>query len=385
MTLSSGAVDIERAVFVELFDNSVVNGYKPYVDALVSSRITFTDLVRLARTANIPYPLFFAPVAVVRAQVESKTAKLLQGLTKDSFSLNSRDSIRLADIELILKDLGRKQRLLRSHDKSLTKNAIIGLLRRRDESTEEQARMLRNALDLSADALPRAASKEAAVETLITHLEAQQILVSRSVQGFMPQRLRSRMSGITVKDPKVPYIFLARGDKGDAQEPYGRQLFTLTLLATLVARGVFAPVTYDGQEIATTPSIEYDIVGEFLMPREELAGATPTTLPDVRTVADRFKVTPSALAVRLNRLDLLPEIETREILRTLRAEHAARPKPQGRTPLPVNGVRTYNGRAFSSRMLAVHDDGRISPGEFCRAVCANRITPSQIPDLRAAL
>ncbi len=47
---------------------------------------------------------------------------------------------------------------------------------------------------------------------------------------------------MTVRDAKVPYIFLAGGDHGDFQEPPGRQLFTLVLMTVLVARGIFAPV-----------------------------------------------------------------------------------------------------------------------------------------------
>ena len=48
-----------------------------------------------------------------------------------------------------------------------------------------------------------------------------------------------------VRDQKVPYLFLTGGDSGDNPEPIGRQIFTLALLAVFVARGKFAPVTYD--------------------------------------------------------------------------------------------------------------------------------------------
>ncbi len=111
VALASGRVEIDRTVFTELFRQLGVHDYSPYVRALKTSKIAFIDLVRFARTANIPYPLFFAPLPVAHAQLEAKTSKLLQGLTKESFSLNARDKVYLPDVELVLKDLVRKQRL----------------------------------------------------------------------------------------------------------------------------------------------------------------------------------------------------------------------------------------------------------------------------------
>ena len=99
----------------------------------------------------------------------------------------------------------------------------------------------------------------------------------------------------------------------------------------------------------------------------------------------KYQFLDACAAVRLSRLGLLNRKEVREMLATFRVEFAQRPKPSGRTPLPVNGVRTYNGRDFSARMLAVHDSGRISAGEFCRTVGGNHIAPRDIPDFRAAL
>jgi len=266
VTLEGSRTPIEREVFVDLFDNSVVHGRAPYLRALETMDIAFTELVDLARKADIPYVLFFAPRALVQAQLTTKTNKLLQGVTKETFSLNSRATVELRDVELIVKDLLRKQMLLRRHDSTLVKNPIAGLLSGSRHTVQEDAEALLGALSLGAGSIGGARNKGAALELLITHLEARQVLVSRSVRGFMPQLLQVKFSGMTVRDPKVPYIFLAGGDHGDSQEPEGRQVFTLTLLAVLVARGIFGPVTYDGRSTAPDPGREYDIVGQILMP-----------------------------------------------------------------------------------------------------------------------
>jgi hypothetical protein len=64
-------VSIDRAVFVELLENSVVNGRAPYHHALERNEIHYAELVDLARKAEVPHPLFFAPFTLVAAQVAS--------------------------------------------------------------------------------------------------------------------------------------------------------------------------------------------------------------------------------------------------------------------------------------------------------------------------
>ncbi|MBT1669195.1 hypothetical protein KK092_07360 [Curtobacterium flaccumfaciens pv. flaccumfaciens] len=67
VTLHGSCVMIDRVVFVELFENSVVSARAPYRHALERSTISFSDLVDLARTAQVPYALCFAPRELVRA------------------------------------------------------------------------------------------------------------------------------------------------------------------------------------------------------------------------------------------------------------------------------------------------------------------------------
>ncbi|MEW1979663.1 hypothetical protein AB0333_01865 [Citricoccus sp. NPDC079358] len=380
-------MSIDDAVFTTLLDNSVAGTYKGYERALQTGSIKFSDLVNLARKGDIPYTLFFAPIALVREQVGKKTAKLLAGVSRDTFSLGARAKVELRDVELIVKDLIRKQQLLRKHDASLRPNKIIGLLHHDTTSADADASTLSSALGLSYERLRACRSKEKALDLMIERLEANQVLVSRSVQNYMPQRLTHvQFSGMTVRDNKVPYIFLAGGDHGDDQEPVGRTIFTLALMTVLVARRIFAPMTWDGGSTETGPGREYDIAGAMLMPAERMRRLAFASLDEVKAASNEFKVTASAVAVRAMRLGLIDQRTAGEHLDQLRGEFRSRPKGGPRSPIhPENAVRKYNGRELTVRMLHTLDSGGISAGEFCRSICLNHLKPSRIEDLRRAV
>lgn len=385
--LERTAIPIDEEVFTTLLDNSVAGTYKRYERALESRRITFADLAFLARRGDIPYSLFFAPLPHVREQVKKKTEKLLAGVSKDTFSIGSRSKVELRDIELIVKDLIRKQQLVRKYDTSLGRNKIVGLLRRDGTSVDDDAARLRSAIGLTHDMVRACRTKEKALALMVERLEANQVLVSQSVPGHMPQRLTHvKFSGMSIRDNKVPYIFLAGGDHGDSQEPAGRTIFTLTLMTVLVARRVFAPMTWDGGSTWTDPGREYDIAGAILMPTDRMKSLHPVSLEDMKTASSEFKVTASAVTVRAMRLKMINGETASEYLSQLREEFGRIPKGGPRNKiLPQNAVRKYAGRELSQRMLQVLDTGSITPGEFCRAVCLNQLKTSQIDDLRRAV
>lgn len=385
--LGRDTVPIDETVFTTLLDNSVAGTYKGYERALEAGNIRFTDLVDLARKGEIPYSLFFAPLALVREQVNKKTEKLLAGVSRKTFSIGSRSRVELRDVELIVKDLIRKQQLVRTHDTSLKRNKIVGLLRSGGSSVDADAARLMSAIGLSHERLRTCRTKAKALELMIDCLEANQVLVSRSVPRYMPQRLTHvKFSGMAIRDNKVPFIFLAGGDHGDDQEPVGRTIFTLALMTVLVARRIFAPMTWDGGSTETEPGRVYDIAGAMLMPAERIMEVSPTSLDDMKTASEEFKVTPSAATVRAMRLGMISGETASNYLDQLREDYRSLPKDGPRNQiLPENAVRRYNGRELTRRMLDALDSTGISPGEFCRAVCLNRLRPTQIDDLRRAL
>lgn len=385
--LDGKSIAIDRAVFRTLLDNSVAGTYADYEKALGSGTIHFSSLVRLARKGDIPYPLFFASLPLVQAQVEAKTQKLLAGISRDTFQVGTRAKVELRDVELIVRDLIRKQELLKKHDSSLTRNHIVGLLRKAGPSPEADAARLMAAIGLTHGDLRSCRKKASALDLLIGRLEAKQVLVARSVQHYMPQRLdHVSFSGMTVRDPKVPIVFLAGGEHGDNQEPVGRTIFTLALMTVLVARRIFKPVTWDGQSTGTDLGREYDTVAAMLMPADRMRALGPTSLDDMKSAADEFKVTPSAVTVRAMRLGQINGSTAQGHLERLREEYEQRPKVKGMSQIkPENAVRKYAGQELSRRMLDVMDSGAISPKEFCRAVCLNKLGPDQLGDLRRAV
>lgn len=380
-------IPIQRAVFTTLLDNSVAGTYVDYDKALASGAIKFAALLRLARIGEIPYPLFFADVSFVEVQVAAKTGKLLAGVSKETFSIGTRAPVELRDVELILKDLIRKQELLKRHDGTLEKNRVIGLLREEGPSVEDDALKLMSAIGLTHEAVRACRTKEGALDLMIERLESAQVLVSRSVQHYMPQRLTHvDFSGMTIRDAKVPYIFLAGGDHGDYQEPVGRTIFTLTLMAVLVARRIFSPVTWNAESTATDLGREYDIAGAMLMPASSLRLLSLSSLDEVVSAATEFKVTPSAAVVRALRLGMINSKTARSYLADFRQEFLKRPESSGMSPIRAeNAVRKYAGRELSRRMIEALDSGAITSNEFYRTVCLNKLRNSQLDDLRRAV
>ena len=98
-------VPVDARVFHALFSSSVVSEYAGVKRALAGTPLQFNEFLDLTRKAEIPYPLFFAPRAVVDAQIQVKVDKLMSGFTKSSFSMNSRHRVELSDVELVVKGL----------------------------------------------------------------------------------------------------------------------------------------------------------------------------------------------------------------------------------------------------------------------------------------
>lgn len=385
--LDGSHVPVERSVFTSLFEESIVSGRAPYLQTLRTSTISFDTLVDLARKAEIPYVLFFAPQEVVDQQLKKKTDTLLAGVSKRTFSMNSRSRVRLNDIELIVKDILRKQELLKKLDNTLEKNPIAGVLRRSRNSVVQDSEILRTALGFTTAEVKAAKNKGTAFNLLIDRFEARQLFVSQSQPDYMPQRVPRgvKFSGMSVRDKKIPFLFLTGGDEGDNPEPVGRKMFTLVLLAVFVAQGKFAPVTYNDQTGEPITNREYELAEELLMPTAEVRHLDVSTLDAVKACADTYRVTPSSFVMRARRLNMISRPEADYHLSQLAAEFAQRKKPQARRPKAVRGIQKYNGVEFSRRMVHQLDQGSISAGEFCRVVCLNKIKPTQIHEFRAAL
>jgi hypothetical protein len=385
--LHGHSIKVDDEVFSALFENSVVAGRSAVAGALAGKPLPWGDFLDLARKADIPYPLFFAPLANVQAQLKLKNDKLMAGFTKASFSMHSRHQVELRDIELIVKDLLRKQELLRRHDQSLTKNKVVGVLTKSTGTVAADAEKLLSVLELSRQSIREAKTKDAALEVIIRRLEANQIFVSKSAKNWMPQQIPStaKFSGMTIKDKKVPFVFLASGDEGEQLEAAGRKVFTLTLMAVLISTGTFAPVNYDGHTKHEESPREYELTAEILMPAADFRAERILDLQSIRDLADKYRVTPSAVAMRGWRLKLIDDDSFSGFMDALRVEYARRVDPPRRSALAITGLRNYNGVECSRRMLAMLDSGAISRADFRRVVFLNKISASQLREFREAV
>ena len=161
-------VEIDRRVFALLFENSHRRTYAPIMNAQTSGSISLYDLAHHARGAQIPLPLFFAPYEVAAAQVAHKTQALLSGTSKKAFSMNARSPVHLSDVELIVKDLLRKQQLLKRIDDDLEDNAVVGGLRsRRPHTVADDANRLRELVGVDLTAFRAERGKNGSLEHLI--------------------------------------------------------------------------------------------------------------------------------------------------------------------------------------------------------------------------
>lgn len=381
-------IPIDREVFAALFEQSVVCDRAAVRDALKDGTISYRKLVGLARDAEIPYPLFFAPAAVVHEQLRIKRDKLMKGFNKKTqFAMNSRNRLHLTQVELIVKDLLRKQAYLRT-DKGLPRNEVVGLLSVPRPSVADDAKRLLDKLELSPTDVRGAKNKTAALNLLVGKLEAQHVLVAQSVKKYMPQTMpqNAKFSGMTVKDSRVPYIFIASGDEGEKIEPPGRKVFTLALLAVLVARSRFATVTYSSYTPNEEMPREYDLTAEILMPSNDFRGADLSSLEAVMDTSEVFKVSPSAVVMRGRRLGLLGRDDADAYYQELQTAYKNANDHPWNPMLQVNALKKYNGLECSRRMLNVLDAGRISHGDFCRVMFSNTMrTKAQVNDFRAAV
>lgn len=380
-------VPVERDVFVALFHNSVMAGRAGVRDALAGKPLGFKKFVELARGAEIPYPLFFAPLDVVEEQVRMKTEKLMAGFTQSSFSMHSRSRVELRDIELIVKDLRRKQDLLRRYDQTLVRNELVGLVKKSRRPVAEDAVRIAKKLGLDLGAVRKPRKKEDALTALVNQLEAKQVLVSQSTRLHMPQLMPkgAKFSGITIKDKKVPFIFLASGDEGEGFEPAGRRVFTLMLLTVLIAQGTFAPVTYAGHTKDPKSPRAYEITAELLMPAADMRTMEFPDLDAVVEASNVFKVTPSAVTMRAWRLKLVAYDKFSAFMdELLKARPGSSDGPRNQ-PLRVNALKKYNGAECSRRMLGILDAGHLNPTEFRRIVLLNKMSASGIDEFRAVV
>ena len=365
-------IKTDRRVFLVLLDLSPIKQYVAYQNAVLSSEIKFSDLKELATKADIPYPLFFATKEVIDVHIKDKERNLFEKLpSKSEMQLNSRGKMKLEDIELIVKDLGRKQEFLKTRILPATNdNSFVGFIAKKAKekvANNELADDIRKYLNIDLSVM-RKMSKDDVLQYLCDKSEDKGVLVSFSSYDFMPQNIDKELgvSGFCVKDKKFPYIFINTRDGDDNPkilETAGRQIFTLVAMLVCIAMNKFIFSTKKGHTKSDETKKIYSIVGELLIPREDAESINVSSLEDLKEGARLFKVTPSMLLVRLRELRLIDKSTAdrfREILREEIKKASSNPK---RRPLQITGYSKYNGTRFSREVVRAHAGRKISTEE----------------------
>lgn len=366
-------VEIDEQSFVDLLDFPPTKEMAAYENALSIGSISIKDLKHLAEKSDVPYPLFFAPRKIVLEQIKTKNKLLHDKIPgKSEMSLASRGTLKVQDVELIVRDLGRKQEFLKRRvSPDALDNLFIGSVAKKVKQNigvVEIASDIRALLGINLSQM-RKGPKGKVLEYLCEHAESRNILVSFSSHNYMPQVLDKELSfsGLCVKDKKYPYIFINRRD-GDEDpkilETEGRQILTLVCMLVCVAMNKFIfNIKSQGEKNSPFKKV-FSIAGEILIPKTEIGNINITNLDDVQRHAGEFKVTPSMFLMRLLELNLISKPLAAALFGMLKEELKNRKPTKPRSPLPVTAYGRYNGVKMSHDVVRAQATNKIAMGDL---------------------
>lgn len=350
---------VPKEVYCLLFDHTVARRRDPYLVSIQENSIRYSDLKNLCKAAEIPYPLLLAPIDVIEREIAKFEKMVFYGVSKSELALSSRGNVKLADISLILKDLTRKQSLLRKHVAS--DNTFPDYFKRRKLDITEKVYELSELTGYRAQDVATL-SKEATFNHLRGLLAEKNIYVSLYMHNFCPQQISPNLkfSGICIKDKKCPYIFVRAGDENSAVELWGRRLFTLALLLACMCNGKFGTVSLDGRSRDLIDDNQYMLAEELLMPSCQLLEKKVASILDIKELSDTFSTSPSAMVMRLFRLKIISDDEKNAYLDILNEDYTKliSQKDGGRRPSVEKAVTQYN----SPRLVKTVTDLVISGG-----------------------
>jgi hypothetical protein len=360
---------ISKDNFLLLLNASPVKAYAAYTNAIDSGEISFIDLKDLASRADVPYPLFFAPSAHVKKQLTDRDKNLFEKLpSKNEMRLVGRGSFSVEDVQLIVRDIGRKQEFLKKRI-LLTEpdNPFIGYIAKKlkgSHGDRELADDIRNYLEIDLPTL-RTKTKAGVVDYIRERAERKNILISFSSYNFMPQNLDPDLglSGLCIKDKKFPTVFVNTRDGDESPkilESDGRQVFTLTAMLVCIAMNRFVFSTKTPKRGDSLVRRVFQIVGEILIPREDLEEIEITNIEELKQESAAFKVTPSMLLARFQSCRLIDAKLAKSLRQELMDELNAMPATRKQQPLQSTGYAKYNGVKFSREVVQAFKKKKIS-------------------------
>lgn len=386
VALDSRYVYIPKVVFEALFENSHIYYKQDYKRALNDNKIRFNKLRELSREAGIPYSLFFAPLEKVEESIKRNNEIIFDGVQDVPVAIASRGDIRMRDVNLIIKDIQKRQQFMAKNHREAEINSIINL--RQGQEAADVAKSIIGVLDLDMERFREYSSKESAYNYLVSSLEKKNIIVSRSRRGVMPQSIKQGLnfSGFSVKHKKYPAIFLHSKDEDRISDPAGRRIFTLFLLLACMANKRFTTVSYNQNVKEPAQNIEYIVAEEILMPEEMVRGIRIGNIDELEALAEAFKVTPSMALVRLKRMECIEKDVFEEIFESLDNKWRKTSEQKSNDGFKYNAkditrVITYNGKLYAMEVMNLLRAGRIGSSEASRLLLFKKKSKALLNEL----
>ncbi|MBQ3318600.1 hypothetical protein IJG76_01115 [Candidatus Saccharibacteria bacterium] len=387
VALDSKYTYIPKEVFVMLFENSHIYYKRDYIKALEDNKIKFSKLRDLSREAGIPYSLFFAPIEKVEENINKNNEILFTGIQEGPIAIASRGDIRIRDINLIVKDIQKRQLFLAKNHREVVPNPILNL--RQQQTSTDMANLIIKSLNLDMDKFRNYSSKDSAYNYLVSCLENNNIIISRSRKGVMPQTIKPGLnfSGFSVKHKKYPAIFLHSKDEDRINDPAGRRIFTIFLLLACIANKRFATVSYNQSVEEPAQNIEYIVAEEILMPEDAISGTRIDNINELENIAEFFKVTPSMALVRLKRLGCIDRETFEKIFELLKNKWKNDSEQQSKMGFKFNikdttRIVTYNGKLFTTEVINLLRANKLSAGDASRLLFFKKKSKSLLNELK---
>lgn len=383
ITIKNDNLKIEKEVFVMLIEGSSVSETREYESILDTKKVSLLNLKRIARKANVPYPLFFAPLDVVLAQLKYVDDQILAKLpSKKEVALSSRGHLVDNDLKLILRDLSRKQEFLKTriHSNNRKDNPFVGLLTNSKVDMQSQAKIILDSFDIQRNSIQRR-NKTETIKYIVKKVEAKGIYISFSSYNYMPKNIPTKagFSGFCLKDKRYPFIFINRRDRDEKPlkwETEGRQILTLILMLICISKNRYV-ISADSPKNADKRYLEiYALAEELLMPKAECEKIKISTLSEAKDFAIICSVTPSAVIMRFKKLGLITTNLEKNLWKQLKEERKKIKKQKGRGPGTVKGLSKYNGDRFSIEILTSYTNRIISFNDAKNALFTNRKFPA---------
>lgn len=315
---------VENRVFYLLCVNFCLLENPICIEAMSRGYTTLKQLSALARSVGLPYVIFFVSYNRVKKLIDKQNFELF-GVLDKRFIMGARGkAVDVRWIRRIILDLSRKQKIYARYHPSKRLDHIVGYLKNSKQSTRMQADYIIDTLGIDMREFRQYTKKGDAFNYLRQRLSANNIHVSVEARNYMPQsipdQIKTDFSGVYIRDPKNPSVFICNELSGSPELGSGRKIYTLVFLIVCLFKDKSYAVsisrdTYsvDKKKYSQLAGI-HEVVNEILLPYEEIKSAHVTNYDELNRIANMFNVTPRAALQRLYDKRIVSEYKTYKTL-----------------------------------------------------------------------